>query len=166
MLCPVCGHQDVLNSTYCPDCRTRLDRGRRVTNEEALNLETKRDAAVRKGRIARRMLVALVALLLLVVGGWTGYQTLGGANRLISPVSVVSASPTGGDWPMFQRSPAHAGFVADEVPIPKGHIRWRFETEAPILSSPAVVKGTVYMSTGDRRIVALKADTGDVIWER
>jgi outer membrane protein assembly factor BamB len=138
-------------------------RGTVISNEEAEDLEAKRHAVFRRRRIIRWGLVALV---LVVVAGWMGYQTLGGANRLISPVSVISANPIAGDWPMFQRSPDHAAFVSDDVPTPKGRVRWQFETAAPILSSPAVVQGTVYLSTGDRRILALKADTGELIWER
>ena len=163
VLCPVCGYENTLDATYCADCRTRLERGRRVTNEEAHDLDVKRRATARRRRVVRW---SLVALFLVVVGGWTGYQTLGGVNRLISPMSVISANPVAGDWPMFQRSPAHAAFVSDAVPIPKGKVRWRFETDAPILSSPAVVQGIVYLSTGDQWVVALKADTGDLIWER
>jgi len=163
LLCQACGHRNLLDATYCADCRTRLLRGTRVTSEEAEDLEAKRHAVFRRRRIVRWGLVALV---LVVVAGWFGYQTLGGANRIISPVSVISANPIAGDWPMFQRSPDHAAFVSDNTPIPKGQVRWRFKTDAPILSSPAVVQGTVYLSTGDRRIVALDADSGEFIWER
>ena len=163
ILCPACGHQNDLDATYCVGCRTRLERGKRVTNEQAQDMETKLRAAARRRRVVRW---SLVALFLVVVGGWTGYQTLGGANRLVSPVSVISANPIAGDWPMFQRSPAHAAFVSDDVPIPEGKVKWQFVTEAPILSSPAVVQGVVYLSTGDRRVVALKADSGELIWER
>ena len=103
---------------------------------------------------------------MLGVGGWTGYRTLGDASHPGPPVSDISANPTPGDWPMFQRGPGHSAFVSDAVPIPEGQVRWRFETEAPILSSPAVVQGTVYLGTGDGRVVALEAETGELIWER
>jgi outer membrane protein assembly factor BamB len=133
-----------------------------VTHEEADDLEARLRAAARRRRIVRW---SVVASLLIVVGGWIGFQSLGGTNRLIAPVSVISANPTQGDWPMFQRSPSHAGFVSDAVPIPGGQVAWRFETDAPILSSPAVVQGIVYLSTGDRRVLALRANTGELIWE-
>ncbi|MCH7800482.1 MAG: zinc ribbon domain-containing protein, partial [Chloroflexi bacterium] len=35
ILCPACGHQNDLDATYCVGCRTRLERGKRVTNEQA-----------------------------------------------------------------------------------------------------------------------------------
>ena len=162
VLCPACGHENALDASHCVRCRTPLDRGRRVTHEEARDLDVKRRTVARRRRVARWV---LVALLVLGVGGWTGYTTLDG-GRPGPPASDISADPTPGDWPMFQRSPAHSAFVSDAIPVPEGRVKWRFETEAPILSSPAVVQGTVYLSTGDRRVVALEADTGELIWER
>lgn len=159
-MCPGCARQNALDASYCVSCRTPLTRGRHVTHEEATDLDTKRLAEARRRRILRW---ALVALLLLGVGGWSGYRTLSHPGP---PASDISANPTPGDWPMFQRSPSHSAFVSEGVPIPGGQVRWRFETRAPILSSPAVVQGTVYLSTGDRRVVALEAETGELIWER
>jgi len=159
VLCPGCAHQNALDASYCIGCRTPLSRGRRVTHEEALDLDMKRRADARRRRIVRW---ALVVLFLLGVGGWTGYSTL---VRHGSPVSDIGANPAPGDWPMIQGGPSHSAFVSDAVPIPEGQVRWRFESKAPIVSSPAVVQGTVYLSTGDRRVVALEADTGELIWE-
>ncbi len=162
VLCPACGHQNALDASHCIRCRTPLERGRRVTDEEARDLDLNRRATARRRRVVRWV---LVALLLLGVVGWTGYSSLGG-GRPGPPVSEISANPSPGDWPMFQRSPAHSAFVSDAVPVPEGQVRWRFEAETPILSSPAVVQGTVYLGTGDGRVVALKAETGELIWER
>ncbi len=136
--------------------------GARVADEEARDLDTKRHAGARRRRIHRW---ALAVLFVLGVGGWTGYMTVGDAVRNGPPVSNISADATPGDWPMFGRGPSHSAYVSDAVAIAKGQVRWRFETGAPILSSPAVVQGTVYLSTGDRRIVALEAETGELIWE-
>lgn len=163
LMCPACGRQNALDATYCEGCRSGLGRGHQVTSEEADDIMLKRRSADRRRRIVRWGTVAVV---LVVVFGWIGWQTLGGVNRLISPVSVISANPITGDWPMTQRSPTHAGFVSDALPLPEGRVRWQFQTEAPILSSPAVVQGIVYLSTGDKRVVALKGDTGDILWER
>ena len=159
MLCPGCEHQNALGVPFCVVCRTPLARGRHVTNEEADDLDMKRRARARRRRIIRW---ALVALVLLGVGGWTGYRTLG---RPGPPESDISANPAPGDWPMYQRGPSHSAFVSEGVPIPEGRVRWRFETKAPFLSSPAVVQSTVYLSTGDGRVVALEADTGELMWE-
>ena len=159
VLCPSCEHQNAFDVQFCVVCRTPLARGRHVTNEKADDLYMKRRAEAGRRRIVRW---ALVALVLLGVGGWTGYRTLGGPGP---PVSDISASPAPGDWPMYRRGPSHSAFVSEGVPIPEGRVRWRFETKAPFLSSPAVVQGTVYLSTGDGRVVALEAETGGLIWE-
>ena len=103
------------------------------------------------------ILWSLVAVAALVIGGWIGYVNLGPARFLPPPSSDVSAAPVGGDWPMFQRDPAHAAFVAEESATPVGRLKWRFEINAPIFSSPAVVGGQVYLSTGDKRY--LSSDT-------
>ena len=163
VLCPACAHQNGHDASFCISCRTPLVRGTRVTHDEARDLEVKRHAEARRRRVVRW---ALVAILLLGVVGWTGYKTLGDAWALGAPESNISANAVPGDWPMFQRGPSHSAFVSDAVPIPEGRVRWRFETDAPILSSPAIVQGTVYLATGDRRVVALDAETGETIWER
>ena len=66
---------------------------------------------------------------------------------------------------MFQRDPAHGAFVAGRITLPSGSLKWRFDTEAPIFSSPAVVGDRLYLSTGDGRVLALYAASGDLLWE-
>ena len=36
-----------------------------------------------------------------------------------------------------------------------GRERWRFETDGPVFSSPAVVDGVVYVGSGDGRLYAV-----------
>ena len=87
LMCPGCAHQNALDASYCIGCRTPLSRGRRVTHEEALDLDMKRRADARRRRIVRW---ALVALVLLGVGGWTGYRTLGGPGPPVSDISEAA----------------------------------------------------------------------------
>ena len=140
-----------------------MESAEQVTHEEAERLSIKRRAATRRRRMLRWSAMALLAV---AVSGWIGYTTLGFAARLNPPESDISADSTVGDWPMFQRNPAHSGFVSDNVAVPEGTVVWQFETAAPIVSSPAVVQGSLYLSTGDRRIVKLNAGDGTLIWER
>jgi outer membrane protein assembly factor BamB len=55
-------------------------------------------------------------------------------------------------------------FRAKGVARVKG-VKWRFQTEAPIKSSPVVVGGTVYFGSNDGRIYAVDADTGSSRWK-
>ena len=107
----------------------------------------------------------VAAVIGLVVAGWIGYINLGPARFIPPPFSEVTAAPVGGDWPMFQRDPAHSAFVTGESAVPTGRLKWRFEVRAPIFSSPAIVGNRVYLSTGDGRVLALDAASGDLIWE-
>lgn len=96
---------------------------------------------------------------------WNAYDKFGPARNLPAPASGLSAVPSPLDWPMYQRDPTHSAAIPGEGIIHKAEVKWRFETEEPLLSSAAVVDGWVYLSTGDRRIVALDASSGELIWE-
>lgn len=48
--------------------------------------------------------------------------------------------------------------------VDDGEPRWRFDVEAPIWSTPAVVDGTVFASALDGVVYALDSETGDVVW--
>jgi outer membrane protein assembly factor BamB len=38
-----------------------------------------------------------------------------------------------------------------------GNLRWRFQTEGPVISSPVVADGIVYIGSDDRYVYALPA---------
>lgn len=161
--CSICGHNNAAEAQYCVNCRTRLSEGNVVTGEEATELDRRRRAKAKRKRLA---LSSLVAMSVLVIGAWIGYNNIGPTRFLPPPSSDISAVPLAGDWPMSQRDPAHGAFNPDKNSVPRGHLKWRFSTvDAQLFSSPAVVGGRVYLSTGDRRILALDAESGDLIWE-
>ena len=62
---------------------------------------------------------------------------------------------------MYQGDPAHSGYVPEPQSTPAGDVVWQFRTNAPLYAAPSVVQDTLYLSTGDKRIVALDAGTGD-----
>ena len=162
VLCPVCHHRNPAQAPACSNCRGRLLTGPAVTEEESSELEERRRDALRRRRLLRW---GLIALAVLGVGAWLAFENIGTTRFLPPPASSIGAVPTQGDWPMFQRDPAHTAVVPDGAPLPEGELKWRFVTQGPIFSSPAVVGGRVYLSTGDRRIVALDGESGEVIWE-
>lgn len=45
-----------------------------------------------------------------------------------------------------------------------GDVAWRFDTELPLGNSPTVAGNVVYVGGLDRRVYALNADTGALIW--
>lgn len=162
-LCPGCGHDNDPEASYCVECRTPLLRGSRVSPEEARELQERRLSEARRRRMIRWAVIAAVALLAIV--GATAYTTIGPGSELDPPTTSIGAIPAPGDWPMYQGDPAHSGYIAEEQPAPTGRVEWRFETNAPLYAAPSVVEGTVYLSSGDKRIVALDAETGETKWE-
>ena len=87
------------------------------------------------------------------------------ARPLPPPTSDISALVSPGDWAMFLRDPIHSAAASDVSVTPQGRLKWRFDTDLPLFSSPAVVDGRLYLGSGDGRIVALDADNGELIWE-
>ena len=76
--------------------------------------------------------------------------------------AIPSLAP--GDWGQVGRTAENSRFTPDDAPIPT-QIKWTFSTSRPILSSPSVVEGRVYLSSDDGRLVVLDAESGDLIWE-
>ena len=162
-LCPGCGRANDPGATYCVECRTPMGRGAHVSPAEARELQEIRLAKARRRRMIRWAVVAAVALLAII--GATAYTTIGPGSELDPPATNIGAIPAPGDWPMYQGDPAHSGYVAEEQPAPAGEVAWEFRTAAPLYAAPSVVDGAVYLSAGDKRIVALDADTGQIKWE-
>lgn len=161
ILCKVCGNQNSQEERFCSNCRSRLSTDAMVTRQQADELNETRQAALKRRRIIRWGLVALVLVSLSV---WIVFKYILPTPIPPPPTSDISSNSTHGNWSMYQRDPAHTAFVSDED-TPKGELKWRFETGSPIFSSPAVVDGRVYLSTGDSRILALDENSGVLLWE-
>ncbi len=70
----------------------------------------------------------------------------------------------GSDWPMQGGGPDRAGLdgIALEPPL---ELAWKFDTGGRVLTSAAIVNGTVYTGSESGRIVAVDAQQGKKIWE-
>ena len=148
--CPNCGHPNPTWFSKCDHCRAALPSTARTRS------------MVIRTRLTRW---GLPLAILLIAASWFAYVNLGTARFMGPPASDISSLSAPGDWAMFQRDAGHSGFAPRDTFIPEGTVRWRFETSAPILSSPTVEGNRVYLSTGDRRVVSLDANTGELIWE-
>ncbi|MCY4651729.1 MAG: PQQ-binding-like beta-propeller repeat protein [Dehalococcoidia bacterium] len=163
VLCPGCGHGNDSGASYCRECRTLLDRGPRVSPEEARDIEARRLSRMRRRRIIRWAVVAV--LVVIAAAGATAYTTIGPGKELDPPTTSIGVVSAPGDWPMYQGDPTHSGFIRESQPEPVGEVQWQFRTGAPLFAAPSVVGDTVYLSAGDRRIVALDVQSGEVKWE-
>ncbi len=161
-ICPACGQANEPDAAYCLQCRIRLDRAEHVSPDEAEARARQRRFRLLLRRALRWGLIAAVAF----AAGFWAFWNLGPGRSPPVPSSDLSSVPrSDADWPMLGRDPSHTGLNTWGESVPEGKVVWRLETAAPFESYPAVVDGTVYVSTGDKRVMALNAESGEVVWE-
>ncbi|GAB3314019.1 PQQ-binding-like beta-propeller repeat protein [Haloplanus salinarum] len=84
---------------------------------------------------------------------------------LASGTSGVGSGQSAEAWPRFGYENANTRHApANTAPMRSVGERWRFATGAPVVSSPAVVDGTVYVGRGNSNLYALDADSGEERW--
>src|SRR5690242_284825 len=72
---------------------------------------------------------------------------------------------TAKDAAMFRGDPEHSGvYEAPGVPQLSG-VKWKFKTGGRVMSSPAVVEGTVYVGSNDDNLYAIDAESGALRWK-
>ena len=82
--------------------------------------------------------------------------------------TVLGDSPSGrtnsdaNSWPMFRNDLAHSGYSTSSGPLTNQTL-WSYKT-APILSSPTVASGIVYVGSNNGKVFALNASNGAVLW--
>ncbi len=69
-----------------------------------------------------------------------------------------------GDAVMFRGGPTHSASGGGPAPLTYGGLQWRFQTAGPVVSSPTVTNGTVFVGSGDGFLYAIDALTGDERW--
>ena len=84
---------------------------------------------------------------------------------IFAPNYALTSNPSLGDWSMYHRDVSHSGNTGTSTTSPQGTLKWTFSTGAPIHSSPAVVAGTVYFGSNDKKLHAVDAETGTQLWE-
>jgi glucose dehydrogenase len=124
--------------------------------------------------MSRKVFRIVSVLVLLVVGlAWVTMGVLGqsGAKNGLSAHSTKN-----GEWPHYTGDLAGTRYSPlDQVNADnfnKLEVAWRFKTdnlgtrpEYKLEGTPLMVKGMIYTTAGTRRsIIALKADTGELVW--
>lgn len=104
-------------------------------------------------------------------------------NQNFEPTTRLSTQFSNIEWNMYQGGPALSGsrplnqldfldfcLISDCISNPNpdsdfGEITWPYQANGAISSSPAVTAEAVYVTTEDRRILAVEIETGNPIWE-
>ena len=66
---------------------------------------------------------------------------------------------------MFRGGPTHPGVYEGRLPGPAVTVKWKFQTEGRIISSAAVVNGTVYCGSFDGNLYAIDEQKGSLLWK-
>ena len=159
IFCRVCNHANDLALAHCEQCRALLWPGDAVEEETQEKQIVERRLA---GKRRRAVPVGLAGLAVLVISAL--FLTVG-SNSVPLPATSVTSASAAGEWAMHQRDPTHSGYMPGPSPALEGTVKWTFMTPELLLAAPAVTGDTVYLATGDRRIVALSAEDGTTIWE-
>ena len=77
---------------------------------------------------------------------------------------MVVSSPAQEKTAMFRGDASHSGTFPGPAPS-QLTLRWKFATGGPIVSSPSVMDGTVYVGSADRNLYAVDAKTGLMRWK-
>lgn len=157
--CPACAQANPPDALYCYHCWARL-KGRRLATREEAQRFLKR---LSRELLRRRIIAGTVLTAAVVAVGVMTFQAVVDFP-VPKPVSDVSAVIAPGSWGMHGRDFNHSAAVEQGGRL-AGEVAWRFPTDGPLLSEPAVVDGVVYQTTGDKRILALNERDGEVLWE-
>ncbi|MCX6023499.1 MAG: PQQ-binding-like beta-propeller repeat protein, partial [Chloroflexi bacterium] len=106
----------------------------------------------------------ITAVCAALIGGYA-YMTLRPPDPLPPPSTQLSVQANATSWPSVRRDSGRTGAAPAPAAPFTGKLRWSYWTGDPILSSPVVANGLVFLATGDRRLVALDAASGAVRWE-
>jgi len=114
--------------------------------------------------VFRRLTAPALIMLLLLSGGCPGKdpeRDTGDAPK--APNGRVDVVLRGANWTMFRGTPEQTGTAPDELP-PKLKRLWTYEAKTDIESTAAVVEDTVYIGTGNDRLLALDLASGKPKW--
>ena len=155
--CKYCGHLNSKTMLHCKSCWTAIYR------DDA-------EIVARKGFIKSEVKVKRVtySVLLLLLGWfialWVWSNVVHQTTFADIPASMISSVSGPGEWAVFQHNLQHTGTVEGVAFSFPQDVEWRFDTERPIETVPVVVGEKLFVSTGDRGILALDANNGDALW--
>ena len=91
------------------------------------------------------------------------------ANRGAGSLSGPGTPYLAVDWPTFHNTIDRVGYNPSETILNTSNVNeltksWSFDTGGEVASSPAVVGGTLYIGSADKKVYALNATTGVKIW--
>ena len=66
---------------------------------------------------------------------------------------------------MFRGDPAHSGVTSEAGPATLKGVKWSFQTGGPVVSSPVLADGVLYVGSDDANVYALDSASGALKWK-
>ena len=164
LVCPICKQPNPAGTYFCKHCwGPSLRPIKPVSSQELVTVMEQNKAHAKRMNTIRVITISVLAPLLLSIATFL-YMYLS-TDVIFGPNQTLNSNPSLGDWSMFHRDVSHSGNTGTSTISPQGTLKWTFSTDAPIKSSPAVVAGTVYFGSNDKKLHAVDAETGTQLWE-
>jgi outer membrane protein assembly factor BamB len=120
--------------------------------------EAKKQQHIKRRRKIRYSILGVISLLIIFLVLYQFTDIMYGLSETIESV------PGEGEWSMFRRDLNRTGNINPVDTSPQGTLKWTFEADDAIHSSPTVVDGIVYFGTRGGTFYALDAVTGEERW--
>jgi len=148
MYCPNCGKGIPDDSQFCPYCGAKIE----VFTKEKKNNN-------------KRLLLILIVGAIIILGIFALTKFLPLTTRLLSLSSSWFNKSSSIIWPMFNYNTQHTGQCPYDTSKNKGTLKWKFETDGQIRSSPAIASdGTIYIESWDSYFYAINPN-GTLKWK-
>ncbi len=163
-VCPVCKRPNPADVLHCQHCwGASLYQIAPVDSDELLRIMERTERRSRRRRLAKIISVSVLAPAMLIAAVVLALYSF--TDLIVAPTPGMNSDSASGEWAMFRGDLSRTGRVDAIGPQPRGELKWKFQTGAPVRSSPALAYGTIYVGSRDFSLYALDAETGQKKWE-
>lgn len=164
-VCSLCGHENSAEVKFCSKCRVHLNRDQL----EATHNET---SPWYQKLTGYKIHVAHPRLIPIVILGFLGFIVFWQCTPfsqifdedLVPKTSIELVTDDTTSWGAFGKNASGSSYTQDTDTTFAGKISWIYETTKPLTTVPVVSDGTVFLATGDNRLLKLDAKSGAVLW--
>jgi outer membrane protein assembly factor BamB len=93
----------------------------------------------------------------------TAMPPLGALLPLVIGGPAATQDPAQGDWTIYRGDPGLSGIAACELPA-ELELFWSYDCGEPVVSSPVVRGGRVYVGADDGKLHAIDFESGAAVW--
>ncbi|HLB28445.1 MAG TPA: PQQ-binding-like beta-propeller repeat protein [Dehalococcoidales bacterium] len=163
VICPVCHKANPAGVRFCQHCwGAAINQDTTLTTEELAEATRHREEYLKRRKKVKIASISggILALLLSIYLSLVHFTDL-----IYKPSESLNSSSRLGEWAMFRHSLDGSGSTGTTDVIPQGTLNWKFQTGAPVQSSPSVADGAVFFGSQDYKFYALDAVSGTKNWE-